>query len=91
MFIQTLVPPVAGSTFRFTVAGCSGETHIEVYADSERILSERMTGMLCKSVAEIPPYSHGTMLKIRASDSNGNRKKLEFEISESDPGNAKHV
>lgn len=86
MFIQTLVPPVAGSTFRFSVAGCSGETRIEVYADSKQILSERMTGMLCKSAAEIPPCTQGSMLKIHASDTSGNQKKLEFEISESDPG-----
>lgn len=86
MFIQTLVPPVAGSTFRFTVAGCSGETHIEVYVDSKQILDQKMTGMMCKSAAEIPPYTQGTTLKIHASDSRGNHKKLEYEISEADPG-----
>jgi hypothetical protein len=86
MFIQTLVPPVAGKTFRFTVAGCSGETRIEVFTDSKQILRRKMTGMLCKSAAEIPSCSEGSTLKICASDSGGNRHKLEFEISASDPG-----
>ena len=86
MFIQTLVPPVAGSTFRFSIAGCSGETSIEVYVGSEQVLNQKMTGMLCKSAAEIPASSEGSTLRIRASDSSGNRQKLEYEISESDPG-----
>lgn len=86
MFIQTLVPPVAGSTFRFSVAGCSGETSIEVYADSKQILKRKLTGMLCRSAAEIPAYSEGSTLRICASDSNGNHQKLEYEISGSDPG-----
>jgi len=86
MFIQTLVPPVAGKTFRFTVAGCSGETLIEVYTNNDQILDRKMTGMLCKSAAEIPLSSAGSTLRICASDSSGNRRKLEFEISESDPG-----
>ena len=86
MFIQTLVPPVAGSTFRFSIAGCSGETCVEVYVGSEQVLNQKMTGMLCKSAAEIPPSSEGSTLRIRAIDSSGNRQKLEFEISESDPG-----
>ena len=86
MFIQTLVPPVAGSTFRFSVAGCSGETHIEVYAGSKQLLDQKMTGMLCKSVAEIPPFTEGWTLKIHASDSSGSDQKLEYEISDADPG-----
>lgn len=86
MFIQTLVPPVAGKTFRFTVAGCSGETRIEVYTDDRQILGSTMTGMLCKSAADIPPCTEGSTLKICASDSSGKSQKLEFEISASDPG-----
>lgn len=86
MFIQTLVPPVAGKTFRFTVAGCSGETRIQAFSDTKRILNQKMTGMLCKSLVEIPSRSEGSKLKICASDSGGNRQELEFEISASDPG-----
>jgi hypothetical protein len=86
MFIQTLVPPVAGKPFRFTVAGCSGETRIEVYANNKQILKRDATGMLCNSLAEIPPCTEGSTLEICASDSSGNNEKLEYEISESDPG-----
>lgn len=86
MFIQTLVPPVAGKLFRFTVAGCAGETNIEVYANNTQILKHESQGLVCKSAAEIPTGTEGTTLEICASDSSGNNQKLEYEISEADPG-----
>ena len=86
MLIQTLVPPIAGRPFRFTVAGCAGETIIKVYANSKQILKSERSGLLCQSVAEIPRGTEGTALEIYATDSAGNNQTLEFEISKSDPG-----
>jgi hypothetical protein len=86
MFIQTLVPPVAGRAFRFTVAGCAGETSIEVYANSAQILKREYNDLVCKSVVEIPPGTEGATLSICATDSTGNNQKLEYEISEANPG-----
>ena len=86
MLIQTLVPPVAGKPFRFTVAGCCGETSIKVYANSKQILKKECNDLLCQSVAEIPRGTEGTILEIYAVDSVGHTKTLEYEISEADPG-----
>jgi len=86
MFIQTLLPPVAGGTFRFNVAGCAGATSIEVYANSKQILKRKCDDLVCKSVTEIPPGTEGTTLSICATDSAGHNQTLEYEISESDPG-----
>ena len=86
MLIQTLVPPVAGRPFRFTVAGCSGETSIKVYANNKQILKRECNELLCQSVAEIPRGTEGTILEIYAADSAGHDQTLEYEISESDPG-----
>ena len=86
MLIQTLVPPVAGRPFRFTVAGCAGETIIKVYANSKQILKRECNDLLCQSVAEIPRGTEGTTLEIYATDSAGHDQTLVYDISESDPG-----
>jgi hypothetical protein len=86
MYIQTLVPPVAGETFRFTVAGCAGTTNIEVYADSAPILKMECNDLVCKSVARIPTGTEGATLSIHAADSAGHDARLEYLISGSDPG-----
>jgi len=86
MLIQTLKPPVAGESFRFSVAGCSGTTKVRVFVNRQAILDREYNSMLCQSVTEIPPGVHGKTLSVSASDSSGNSKTLEYEISESDPG-----
>jgi hypothetical protein len=86
MFIQTLLPPVAGGTFRFSVAGCSGSTKIKVLVNSKQILNRKYDGMRCQSMAEIPHGAEGKTLGIYAIDSAGQHKSIEYEISEEDPG-----
>jgi len=86
MFIQTLRPPVAGESFRFSVAGCSGATKVGVYVNQKSILKRVYDGMRFQSMAEIPRGVGGKTLKIYALDSVGHTKSLEYEISESDPG-----
>ena len=86
MFIQTLVPPVAGETFRFNVAGGAGVTSIEVYVASKKILGRDSDDLPCRAVAVIPLGTEGLTLRINATDSEGHNKTLEYEISESDPG-----
>jgi hypothetical protein len=86
MFIQTLVPPVAGDTFRFSVAGCSGSTKVKVLVNNKQIIKREYDGMRFQSMAAIPRGSEGKILGIYAVDSAGNNKALEYEISESDPG-----
>ncbi len=86
MFIQTLVPPVAGKPFRFSVAGCSGTTKVGVFVNQQSILRRDYDGMRFQSMAEIPPGVAGKTLKIAASDSAGHTKTIEYEISEADPG-----
>jgi len=86
MFIQTLLPPVAGKTFRFNVSGCAGATSIEVSINSRRILKREYDDLLCKSAAEIPRGTGGTILSIHATDSAGHSQSIDYEISESDPG-----
>jgi hypothetical protein len=86
MFIQTLRPPVAGETFRFNIAGCAGATNVEVCANSKPILKREYNDLLCKSMVEIPNDCAGMTLSIRATDSAGHTKSLDYEISESDPG-----
>ena len=86
MFIQTLLPPVAGKTFRFNVSGGAGVTSIEVYIDNKQIIKRESDDLLCKSMVELPGGTEGATLRIYATDSSGNNKTLEYEISESDPG-----
>ena len=86
MFIQTLLPPVAGELFRFNVSGCAGETSVEVFANGKQILNREFKDLLCKSVVEIPMGTEGTTLSVHAIDSAGTHKMLEYEISEIDPG-----
>jgi hypothetical protein len=86
MFIQTLVPPVAGNTFRFSVAGCSGSTKVKVLVNSKQIINREYDGMRFQSLAEIPHGTEGKTLGIYAVDSAGNNKTLEYEISEANPG-----
>jgi len=86
MFIQTLVPPVAGDTFRFSVAGCSGSTKVRVLVNSKQIINREYDGMRFQSLAEIPLGTEGETLGIHAVDSAGNDRVLEYEISEADPG-----
>jgi len=86
MFIQTLVPPVAGDTFRFSVAGCSGSTSVKVLVNSEQIIEREYDGMRFQSMAIIPQGSQGKTLGIYAADSAGNKKALTYEISASSPG-----
>ena len=85
MFIQTLVPPVAGRAFRFTVAGCAGSTKIKVLVNNKQILKRKYDGMRCQSMAEIPHGTEGKTLGIYAIDSAGQHKSIEYEISEEDP------
>lgn len=86
MFIQTLRPPVTGENFRFNVAGCSGTTNIRVLINDKPILDRKYDSMLCQSMAEIPNGVEGKTLSISAVDSAGHSEKLEYEISDSDPG-----
>ena len=86
MFIQTLLPPVAGRTFRFNVAGGAGATSIEVYVDSKLIHKRDCDDLPCHAAAVIPPGTEGATLSISATDSVGNNKTLEYVISEADPG-----
>ena len=86
MFIQTLVPPVAGQPFRFSVAGCTGSTKVKVLVNQEEIFQHEYKGMRCQSMAEIPIDAEGKTLGIYAVDSAGNNKELEYEISQADPG-----
>ena len=86
MLIQTLHPPVAGETFRFSVAGCSGTTKVRVSVDNRPIFSREYNGMLCQAMAAIPLGVEGKTLSISASDSAGHSKTIEYEISKSDPG-----
>jgi len=86
MFIQTLLPPVAGKIFRFNVAGGAGTTSIEVYVNTKQILKRESDDLPCRSAAEIPHGTEGATLSIYAIDSAGNDKSLEYRISESDPG-----
>ena len=86
MFIQTLLPPVAGKVFRFNVSGCSGATSIEVSINRKRILKRKCDDMLVKSAAKIPRGTEGTTLSIYATDSAGHSQSIDYEISESDPG-----
>jgi hypothetical protein len=86
MFIQTLVPPVAGEIFRFNVAGGAGLTSIEVYVGAKQILDRHSDHLPCRAVARIPPGSEGSTLRINATDSAGHNKTLKYVISESDPG-----
>jgi hypothetical protein len=86
MLIQTLKPPVAGEVFRFSVAGCSGTTKVQVFVNRQALLDREYNGMLCQSMAEIPAGVGGKTLSISAIDSAGHAKTLEYEISESDPG-----
>lgn len=86
MFIQTLRPPVAGSNFRFSVAGASGTTSVEVRVNGRRILKRLYNKMLCQAALDIPPDSGGRTLVVTAIDELGNDKSLEYEISEADPG-----
>ena len=86
MFIQTLLPPVAGESFRFNVSGCAGATSIEVYVNSKQILNRKCDDLLCKTVTVIPNGTEGKTLSIYATDSAGNNKTLEYEISEAAPG-----
>lgn len=86
MLIQTFKPPVAGETFRFSVAGCSGTTKVRVFVNRQAILDREYKGMLCQSATDIPPGVEGGTLSVSAVDSAGNTKALEYEISDSDPG-----
>ena len=86
MLIQTLHPPVAGETFRFSVAGCSGTTVVKVSVNSRPIFSREYDSMLCQAMASIPFGVEGKTLSISATDSAGHSKTLEYEISKSDPG-----
>jgi len=86
MFIQTLTPPVAGGTFRFSVAGCSGTTKVRVLVNSKPLLKREYDSMLCQSMAVIPTGVEGEILSISAIDSAGNTKTLDYKISEADPG-----
>ncbi len=86
MFIQTLLPPVAGGPFRFTVAGCVGKSSIEVYANDKQILKRECNDLLCKLAVEIPHGTEGATLRVNATDSAGSNQTLEYEISEADPG-----
>jgi hypothetical protein len=86
MFIQTLLPPVAGEVFRFSVAGGAGATTIEVFVNKELILDQQCTELPCRTLAEIPPSTGGETLRISATDSAGSNKTVEYQISDSDPG-----
>lgn len=86
MFIQTLLPPVAGQVFRFSVAGCSGTTNIDVHANDQRLLKRDFTGLICKSEVIIPDDFYGATLSISAVDSSGKHQSIEYVISASDPG-----
>jgi hypothetical protein len=48
MFIQTLLPPVAGELFRFSVSGCAGKTNVVVYVHDRRILHRELNELLSK-------------------------------------------
>lgn len=86
MLIQTMRPPVAGEPFRFSVAGCSGRTEVNVLVNRQSILNREYNSMLCQSMTEIPRGMGGKTLRVTATDSAGHSKTLEYEISESDPG-----
>lgn len=86
MFRQTLVPPVTGDTFRFSVAGYSGSTRVKVLIHSAPTIKREYDGMRFQSMAIIPPGTEGKTLGIYTVDSAGNNKALEYEISEADPG-----
>lgn len=86
MLIQTMRPPVAGQNFRFSIGGASGETRVAVSVNGQGILERIYHTMLCQAAAAIPTGSAGQRLTVTATDSRGNRKTLEYEISEVDPG-----
>jgi hypothetical protein len=85
MFIQTLLPPVAGKVFRFSVSGCAGKTNVVVYVNEKRILHRELNDLLCKMVVMIPSGTEGETLSIDAIDTTGVCKTLEYEISETPP------
>lgn len=86
MYIQTLLPPVAGQVFRFSVGGGAGPKHIELTVGEEHLLELDSDDLLCKADAVIPPSANGAILNITATDSTGDSKSLDYEISESNPG-----
>ena len=85
MFIQTLLPPVAGELFRFSVSGCVGKSNIVVYVNEKRVLHRQLHDLLCKLEIMIPGGTEGETLSIDATDESGACKTLEYVISESAP------
>jgi hypothetical protein len=85
MFVQTLLPPVAGELFRFSVSGCAGKTNIVVYVNEQRVLHRELNELLCKMTVMIPGGTGGETLSIDAIDASGACKTLEYEISETPP------
>ena len=86
MFIQTLLPPIAGDAFSFDVAGGTGATSIEVFIGNKRILARKYRKLPCRAVATIPHDAEGETLRIQAIDSAGHSKTLKYLISAADPG-----
>ncbi len=86
MFIQTLRAPVAGTVFRFSIAGACGTTSVEVRVNDRSIFKRAYTKMLCHAAALIPADTAGRTLTVTASDTLGNHKSLAYEISAADPG-----
>jgi hypothetical protein len=86
VYIQTIAPPVAGESFRFSVGGGAGPKHIELMVGDQSLLELDSEDLLCQANAVIPPSTEGTILSICATDSTGDRKSLEYTISETNPG-----
>jgi hypothetical protein len=85
MFIQTLLPPVAGELFRFSVSGCAGKTNVVVYVHDRRILHRELNELLSKLAVMVPEDAGGATLSIDAIDTTGVCKTLEYEVSETPP------
>jgi hypothetical protein len=76
--------PYAGQRFRFVVAGAIGRTTIEAYVDTRRVLEAECPDPPCHEVVLVPVSTRGSVLRLIATDSLGNRIERVFTIADSE-------
>lgn len=84
MRIEAEGRPHAGRQFRFAVTGTTGRTRIEAYINTRRVLETECPDPPCHEMVQIPARTRGSVLRLIAIDSVGNREEREFIIADSE-------
>lgn len=74
--------PYAGKPFLFVVAEATGRTTIEAYVNMRRVLEAECPDPPCHEVVLVPVGTRGSVLRLIATDSLGNRIEREFTIAD---------